>query len=456
MDWIALFNNKINGLVWGPATLFLLLGLGVYLTVRTGFFQLTHFKTMFKKTIGDLGKPRRFEKNGVSPFQAVSTALAGTLGTGNIVGVATAIAAGGPGAVFWMWVSSFFGMITKYGEVLLAVHYREEKNGTLCGGPMYYIEKGLNSKVLANIFCIFCALASFGIGSMVQTNSASEALYGGFGISRFVTAVVFTILSAFVIIGGVKRIGSITEKIVPFMALCYTAFTIAALICNFNRIDDAFAMIFSSAFSFRSVVSGGVGYAVSQAIRYGISRGVFSNEAGLGSAPIAHAAADTESPVEQGFWGMFEVFFDTIVMCTLTALVILTSDAFFIMPGSPTLTLDAFSQTIGNFSKQFIAVSMAFFAFASVVGWAYYGERAVEYLFGNRFINIYRIVYVISAGVGAICQVGIVWEISDTLNGLMVIPNLAAIIILSPKIISITNRYKSVEKIIKTIEFKAK
>lgn len=442
MDWIVQWNNKLNGLVWGPVMLLLLLGFGIYLTVRTGFFQLTHFKTMWKKTIGALGKPRQFKEDGISPFQAVSTALAGTLGTGNIVGVATAIVAGGPGAVFWMWVSALFGMMTKYGEVLLAVYYRSKQGGSLCGGPMYYMEKGIHSKLLARIFCVFCALASFGIGSMVQSNSASEALKSGFGVSSWVTGFVFVVFSAFVILGGVKRIGAITEKIVPFMAVCYTLFAIIALFCNWNRIDDAFRLIFTSAFCSRSIVAGGAGYAVSQAIRYGVSRGVFSNEAGLGSAPIAHAAADTNSPVEQGFWGMFEVFFDTIVMCTLTALVILTSDAYCSQVQSTSLTLDAFSQTVGKFSEQFIAVAMAFFAFASIIGWAYYGEKSVEYLLGNRFVKGYRTLYVLSTGIGAVCSVHLVWEISDTLNGLMAIPNLIALLLLSPKIIEVTQKYK--------------
>lgn len=446
MDRILQLNSMINGFVWGPIMLLLLLGFGVYLTIRSGFFQVTHFKMMWKKTLGALRKPRQFQENGISPFQAVSTALAGTLGTGNIVGIATAIIAGGPGAVFWMWVSAFFGMMTKYGEVLLAVHYRTNKNGVLCGGPMYYMERGLYSKTLAKLFCLFCVLASFGIGSMVQSNSASEALKSGLGISPWATSFVFMMLSAFVILGGVKRIGSITEKIVPFMAVCYTLFAIVALCLNWQRIDDAFEMIFVGAFSEGSVIAGGTGYAVSQAIRYGFSRGVFSNEAGLGSAPIAHAAADTNSPVEQGFWGMFEVFFDTIVMCTLTALVILTSDAFLLGSQSTSLTLDAFSQTIGTFSEQFIAVSMAFFAFASIIGWAYYGEKSIEYLLGEGWIKGYRILYVISAGIGCVCSVHVVWEVSDTLNGLMAIPNLITLLLLSPKILSLTKKYRKTGK----------
>lgn len=451
MDLLFQANDVVNAAVWGPFMLILLLGFGVCITIATKFFQFTHFPLMLKKTLGSLFHQKKDREHGISPFQAVSTALAGTLGTGNIIGVATAIVSGGPGAIFWMWVSAFFGMMTKYAEVVLAVKYRSfGENGEPVGGPMYYISKGMNCKWLAVVFCIFCCLASFGIGSMVQSNSVSGALYVTFHIPAFITGILLAVLVAVVILGGVQRIGKITEKVVPFMAVSYTFFAVLALCFHFSAIDDAFCLIFQSAFTYHAAIGGGIGYTVSMAIRYGMSRGVFSNEAGLGSAPIAHAAADTKSPVEQGMWGIFEVFFDTIVMCTLTALVLLTSGLCQTGLDGADLTLGAFSSSVGSFAEQIIAIAMVFFAFASMIGWAYYGEKSIEYIFKKRmFITAYRVIYVLSVALGAVAALSAVWEISDTLNGLMIIPNLAALIYLSPVVVKETKLYLKQRKGVK-------
>lgn len=448
MNFLMHLNQAINQVVWGPVMITLLLGFGLLLSISLRFFQFFKCPLIIKKTIGGLFSSKNKQSNGISPFQAVSTALAGTLGTGNIIGVGIAIVSGGPGAVFWMWISAFFGMMTKYAEVMLAVKFRSynEKNEPI-GGPMYYIDKGMKCKWLANVFCIFCILASFGIGSMVQSNSVSEALFATFHLSPLITGILLSLFAALVILGGIKRIGSICEKIVPLMALFYCIFVILALIVNASQIPHAFLSIVHSAFSSKSIIGGGIGYSVQIAIRYGFSRGIFSNEAGLGSAPIAHAAANTNSPVEQGMWGIFEVFFDTIISCTMTALVILTSNLPIQNTNGAQLTLHAFSSAIGNISQYVIAISMIFFAFASMIGWAYYGEKCIEYLLNKKqIISGYRFLYIFSIIIGAIGNLGIVWQISDTLNGLMAVPNMAALIFLYPVICKETKSYLSNHK----------
>lgn len=441
MDYLLKASDVVSKIVWGPVMLFLILGVGLYLTVRTRFFQITHFADMLKNTVGSFHKSRQNKTKGISPFQAVSTALAGTLGTGNIVGVATAIVAGGPGSVFWMWVSAVLGMIIKYSEVLLSVKYRVFEGKSPHGGPMYVMDRGMNSKVMAKCFCLFCVFASFGIGSTVQSNSAAAALYSGLNIPKIVSAVGFFIFSLLVIVGGVKRIGATTEKVVPAMAFLYTFMAIAIIFINFKYIPSAFIQIVKGAFGVRSAVGGVEGYTINSAIRFGLSRGIFSNEAGLGSAPIAHAAADVESAPKQGQWGMFEVFFDTVVMCTVTALVILTTGASAGCSDGSQMTINAFSIRLGGLAGGAIAVSMAFFAFASIIGWAYYGEQSVKYLIGGRFLTVYRIVYSVSAGVGCVCALSTVWRISDALNGLMAIPNMISIAVLSSVVIKETENY---------------
>ncbi len=443
METISNINSVINSFVWGPYMLVLLVGTGVFITFATGFFQISRIKLWCSKTFGSLRKKNTAGKN-ITPFQAVSAALASTVGTGNIAGVATAIVAGGPGAVFWMWVSAFFGMMTKYSEVLLAVHFREkDKNGIHYGGPMYYIEKGVKAKWLAVAFAFFGAFASFGIGNMTQSNSIAGALQS-FSIPPIVTGIVFAVLSALVIIGGIKRIATVTEKLVPFMAVLYFFGAVVLLIMNASAIPEAFSVIFASAFNIKSVGGGVMGYGIAQAMRYGVARGVFSNEAGLGSAPIAHAASESKNPAEQGLWGIFEVFVDTIIICTLTALIVLTSGLY--QSGElsgAALTAGAFELGFGSAGNIFLSVSLICFAFSTIIGWSYYGERCLGYLSKNNKIvtQVYRLLFIISIVVGATLELTLVWNIADTLNGLMAIPNLVALLILSGTIIAITKKY---------------
>lgn len=450
-DTIGHWNDGLQKILIGLVVMGLLVAVGVYLTIRTRGFQFTHFFDAFRKTLGSLfgGRKKQRSQNGVTPFQAVTTALAGTMGTGNIVGVATAIVAGGPGAVLWMWVSAFFGMITKYAEVFLAVHFREkDETGQNVGGPMYYLSRGLHSKWLAVIFALFCALASFGIGNATQSNSIAQALDAAFHIPTVLTGIICAVLVGVVILGGVRRIAGVTEKIIPFISIVYILGSVAALCINFRMIPDAFGLIFRYAFNFRAFGGGAAGYVLSNAIRYGFSRGIFSNEAGLGSAPIAHGAADTDSPVRQGMWGIFEVFLDTIVVCTLTTLVILTSGIWDCGLNGAALTTAAYGASLGGYASIFIAVSTALFAFATLVGWSYYGERCVSYLFHNkRAVTIYRVIYVLVVFLGAVMELNLVWNLSDTLNGLMALPNLVGIVGLSPLVIRMTREYHRTGKL---------
>ncbi|HIZ56030.1 MAG TPA: sodium:alanine symporter family protein [Firmicutes bacterium] len=438
-------HQVIHQLISGPAMLLWMVGVGIFLSVRTRFFQFTHFIDVFKTLFHGIfkTKPKSGHKSGITPFQSLTTALAGTLGTGNIVGVATALAAGGPGAVFWMWVSAFFGMVTKYAEIVLAVRYRKTNaKGEYTGGPMYYMEHGLHWKKAGSVYAVLCILASFGIGNTTQANAAVEALHAGFGFSKGGCAFLLAFLAGLVMLGGIRRIGKITEKFVPVMAVFYTGAAFVVLFQNAGAIPEAFVLIFRSAFNFRAVGGGITGYFVLRSLRYGVSRGVFSNEAGLGSSSIAHAAADTDSPVRQGMWGIFEVFVDTIVMCTLTTLVILTSGLWNSGLDGATLTLAAFTQALGKPAGWIIAVSTALFAFAALLGWSYYGEKCMEYLFhGKRGQWVYRFCYIALAWVGGLAQLELVWDIADTLNGLMAIPNLAALLLLSGEVKHLTENY---------------
>lgn len=446
MDFIMQLNSTVNGFVWGPPMLFLLVGTGIYLTIRTNFFSVLRLGYVLKNTFFKMFSKEVRGEGEITPFQAVATALAATVGTGNVAGVATAIALGGPGAIFWMWVSAIFGMTTKFGEVVLAVKYREKtEDGRFVGGPMYYIQNGLKMKWLAVIFSIFGALAAFGIGNMVQSNSVAAALQESFNIPPIATGVVLAILTALVIIGGIKRIGAVTEKLVPLMAAIYIAGAIVIIIGNASHIPEAFGLIFKHAFTPAAATGGFAGATIATAMRRGISRGVFSNEAGLGSAPIAHAAATTDHPVRQGLWGVFEVFMDTIVICTLTALAIMVSGLWDSGVTGAALTTQAFNESIPG-GGIIVSIGIVLFAFSTILGWAYYGERCAEYLLGKGAIMPYRIIWIPAVVLGAVGGLEFLWDLADTLNGLMAIPNLIGVLLMSGTIITLTKEYFAKEK----------
>ena len=451
MEFITHWNGVINGIVWGPPVLALLIGTGILLTVRVGFIQVRKFGVIMKHTLGSLFGPDAHKKDesGVTPFQAVATALASTVGTGNITGVATAVTLGGPGAIFWMWISAFFGMMTKYAEVLLAVKFREKnERNEWVGGPMYYIENGLGWKWLAVIFAVFATIASFGIGNMTQSNSIANALQSTVGISPLVTGIIVAIGAGIVILGGIKRIAQVTEKLVPFMGLFYVILGVATLIMNFGNLPEAFRLIFYCAFNPDAALGGATGYTVMLAIRYGFARGVFSNEAGLGSAPIAHAAANTDSPVKQAFWGAFEVFFDTFIICTITGLVVVSSGAWTSGLQGTSLTIAAFGNSLGSIGEWGVTIGTVLFAFSTILGWSYYGEKSIEYLFKDTSLVGgvklgYRVAFVLMTIFGAVGSLQLVWDIADTLNGLMAIPNLIALVALSGIVVKLTKEHFS-------------
>ena len=438
----------------------LLISAGLFLSIKTRFLQFRRFDYILKNTIGQLfNKNLHHQDDGsVSPFQAVTTALAGTIGTGSIAGVSTALVLGGPGAVFWMWISALLGMVTKYSEIVLAIKFREKnEKGAYVGGPMYYIKNGLGKKWLAGAFAAFAMIACIGTGNATQSNSISGVLNMNFSIAPWITGVVLTIIVGVVIIGGVKRIASVNEKLVPVMAVFFILASILALVFNAEKIPYAFSLIFKEAFNFKSAFGGISGYSILSAMRYGVGRGVFSNEAGLGSAPIAHSASSAESPVKQGLWGVFEVFITTIVICTMSAVVILTSgiysDAYAsgVAPevSGAALSSAAFNEAIPYIGGFGIAVSTVFFALSTMLGWAYYGEASVGFLFKNHSrtaINIYRVVYVVFVFVGAIAEINTVWLIADCFNALMALPNLIALIALSGLVVKLTREHFAKEK----------
>mgnify|MGYP001123865413 CR=1 FL=1 len=450
IETIESVNSVINGFVWGPVMLLLLVGTGILLTIRAGFPQLTKLGTIMKSTVGSLFGEDAHKKDeaGISPYQAVATALASTVGTGNITGVATAIVAGGPGAVFWMWVSALFGTMTKFAEVTLAVKFRQKnERGEWVGGPMYYMENGLNAKWLGVIFACFATLASFGIGNMTQSNSIATALNETVGISPVVTGVVVAIIVAFVILGGIKRIAEVTERLVPVMGVIYVLLGVITIALNLDKLPGAFAIIFQGAFAPQSVLGGVMGYTIMNAIRFGFARGVFSNEAGLGSAPIAHAAANTDNPVKQGMWGAFEVIFDTFIICTITSLVVVMSGMYTAegLDGAA-LSIAAFNQSVGMFGTVGVTIGTVLFALSTLLGWSYYGEKSIEYLFktkswvGNVKLG-YRVVFIVMSFVGAVGGLQLIWAIADTLNGLMAIPNLIALVLLSGTVTKLVKDY---------------
>lgn len=569
VEVITSVNSAINGVVWGIPMLVLIIATGIYMTVRTHFFQITKFGHWCSETFLAIFKKKSVtktnEKKAISQFQALSTALAATIGTGNIAGVATAIAVGGPGAVFWMWLSAFFGMMTNYSENVLGIFYRKKNDhGEWSGGAMYYINEGLKdrkgfkhlAKPLAVLFSCFCVLASFGIGNMTQVNSISSAMKSNFNIPNIVTGVVLAVIAGLVIVGGIKRIASVTEKLVPFMALFYIVGCLIIFISNYKQIPYVFSSIFSNAFNFSAVAGGVGGYIIKRAVTMGFKRGVFSNEAGLGSSVMVHSASDVKEPVVQGMWGIFEVFFDTIIVCTLTAFVLLSSPAesktfddamqsisteaqyfeihtpgageavsliddnvnplYKLAPadaaegsyteykaktaygqeltlkfmnadsaagesdftfanimevrgiqakdangnlltdenGNPViesveiaevngvpLVTYAFSLRLGHIAGKILAIAILLFAFSTVLGWSFYGTKALEYLFGTKATAVYKIIFVLFVIVGCTMNLSLAWDIADTLNGLMAIPNLIGVLLLSATVVRITNNY---------------
>lgn len=458
-------NGYLNDFIWGPIMLVFFLLVGLMFTVRTKVFQISHVKywlditflSLFKK--GNKKVLRTDDKHSISQFQSLCTALAATIGVGNISGVAVALALGGPGAIFWMWLSAFLGMMTNYAENTLGIKYRyRNEKGNWVGGAMIYIEKGLGWKWLAVIFSVFCALASFGIGNLSQGKEIANGLKTSFGIPFWVTALLIMFFVGLVIVGGIKRIASVTEKVVPFMAITYIIGALVVIFANVTAVPAAFGAIFSNAFRFQSMGGGIAGFTVMVAMRRGISRGVFSNEAGLGSSVMVHSASDVKEPVIQGMWGIFEVFADTIVVCTMTALTILTSGVYNMtayeacaktgaeleasgLLSGVALTSAAFETVFGSLGGKFISIAVVLFAFSTILGWSYYGERAIEYLFGIKAIPAYKVLFLAVIFVGCNISLDLAVDISDTFNGFMALPNLIAITLLSGQVVQMTKDY---------------
>jgi len=442
--------NFLGGIVWGPVGIVLLVGTGILMTILLKAIQFRKLKYSFKLISGKFDNPE--DEGEISHFQALSAALSATIGTGNIAGVGTAIALGGPGAVFWMWITALFGMGLKYCEALLSLNFRTiHEDGSVSAGPMYYIEKGLGQKWLAVLFAFFAVVASFGIGNMVQANSVAEPALNSFGIPKLATGITLGVLTLLVIIGGIKRIGQVASKLVPFMALFYIISALLIIILNIDKIGSAFSVIFAHAFTPSSAAGGFAGATVAQALRFGVARGVFSNEAGLGSAPIAHGAAKTKEPVREGLVAMVGPFIDTIVICTMTALVIVITSSYELSDAAgkgltgAVLTSTAFNTGLdmGNAGQYIVSLGIIFFAFSTIISWSYYGDRSIEYLLGEKAVLPYRIIYCILIPVGAYMKIGFVWNFSDVANGLMAWPNLIAIIFLSPVVIKMTKEYFS-------------
>ena len=457
-------NSAINGVVWGWPALILLGFVGVLMTILTRFYQVGHFGHWIKHTIGAIFGDKHVTKHtndkSISQFQSMCTALAATVGTGNIVGVAGAIAVGGPGAVFWMWVIAFFGMMTSFSENVLGILYRKKNvNGEWCGGAMYYLKDGLGAKkgckkigaVLAVLFSVFCLLASFGIGNMSQVNAMVSNVKTAFGVPTWITGIVLLILTAAVILGGLKSIARITEKLVPFMVIIYFIGAVVIICLHGGTVPAVFVSIFKGAFSLQSAAGGVVGAGIATAMKWGFKRGVFSNEAGLGSSVMVNSSSNVKEPVRQGMWGIFEVFVDTIIVCTLTALVILSSGAIDLdtglmtaaaeAVGSSSLVSYAFSQTFGPVGAAFVAIAILLFAYSTVLGWSHYGSTACEYLFGTKSKTYYRLIFVVIVFLGSVMTAQLAWDISDTFNGLMMLPNLIGVLVLSPVVVRCTRNY---------------
>lgn len=456
LDIITSVNTALNNFIWGIPAMVCIIGVGLYLSISTGFIQIRKFGYAMRCTIGRMFKKREASDGAITPFQAVCTALAATVGTGNIAGVAGAIALGGPGAVFWMWVSAFLGMCTKFSEVVLAVHYRERNaQGDYVGGPMYYIKNGLGDKWmwLAYLYAFFGACAVFGTGNATQVNTITAAIdsalinYGlldasGMEFFNLIIGIVIAILVGLILIGGVKRIGAVAEKLVPIMALLYVGLAIGLIALNIERVPNVFVSIFKGAFN-PSAVTGGVVGSLFLSMKNGVSRGIFSNEAGLGTGSIAHACADTRKPIKQGMFGIFEVFMDTIVICTMTAFVVLLSgvDIPFGQAAGAELTISGFTSVYGNWVSIFTAISMCCFAFTTIIGWGLYGARCIEFFFGSKVIKVYTLLYALVAIVGATMDLDIIWGVSDTFNGFMAVPNLIAVFLLAPTVVRLLKEH---------------
>ena len=453
---IETINTAVNNFIWGVPAMVCIFGVGLYLSIRTNFLQIRKFPYAIKTTLGRIFRKRDASDGAITPFQAVCTALAATVGTGNIAGVAGAIAIGGPGAIFWMWVSALFGMCTKYAEVTLAVHYREiNANGELVGGPMYYIKNGLSKKWhwLAYLFAAFGVLTVFGTGNATQVNTITTAINSALlnynvisesavSTSNLIIGIIIAILIAMILLGGIKRIGHVTEKLVPFMALLYILLGLGVILLNIQNVPAVFASIFRGAFQPRAV-TGGIVLSMFTSLKKGVSHGILSNEAGLGTGSIAHACADTKKPVKQGMFGIFEVFTDTIVICTLTALVILCSGVAvdYGKAAGAELTILGFTSTYGSWVSIFTAIAMCCFAFSTAVGWGLYGARCIEFLFSEKVIKPFMVIYSLVAILGATANLGLMWSIAETFNGLMAIPNLIALFLLSGTVVKLTKEY---------------
>ncbi len=435
--------NKIDSFVWGLPLIVLLLGTGVYLTVRLKGIQFTQL--LHSLYLAFIKRKEKGDAEGdISHFEALMTALSATVGTGNIAGVATAIIAGGPGALFWMWITGLFGMATKYSEAVLAVHYRvTDEYGQMAGGPMYYLKNGLKSPFLAFLFALFTSIAAFGIGNMVQSNSVADAVRSSFGVPVYITGIILAVATAIVILGGIKSIGRVTSFLVPFMIVVYMGAAILVIILEFDKIPYIFKLIIDSAFSGHAAVGGFAGATVRQALRFGVARGIFSNESGLGSSPIAAAAAKTKHPVTQALVSMTQTFIDTIVVCSMTGFVILVTGSWKLQGvNGASLTSVAFSNALGENAGSFIvALGLILFAYSTILGWSYYGEKAIEYLLGAKAIKPYRVVFVILVLVGSILKIDVVWTLADIFNGLMAVPNLIALLGLSGVIVKVTKDY---------------
>lgn len=461
MEIIEQINSVVNNFIWGVPAMLCIFGVGLYLSIRTNFLQIRKFSYAIKTTIGRMFRKKNASDGALTPFQAVCTALAATVGTGNIAGVAGAIAIGGPGAVFWMWVSALLGMCTKFAEVTLAVHFREKNaNGDLVGGPMYYIKNGLGKKWmwLAYLFAAFGVLTVFGTGNATQVNTITTAINSALlnyhvipesavSISNLMIGIIITILVGMILLGGIKRIGQVTEKLVPFMALLYIILALGVVLINIKVLPAVFVSIIRGAFQ-PSAVTGGVVGSMFMSMKKGVSRGIFSNEAGLGTGSIAHACADTRKPVKQGMFGIFEVFADTIVICTLTALVILCSQVpvTYGAAAGAELTIQGFTSVYGDWVSIFTALAMCCFAFSTILGWGLYGARCIEFLFSEKVIKPFMVAYSLVAILGATANLGLMWSIAETFNGLMAIPNLIALFLLSGTVVKLVKDYFASEE----------
>jgi AGCS family alanine or glycine:cation symporter len=441
MELITEWIKALNGIVWGVPMLILILGTGLVLMLGLKFMpirKIPHGFSMLKRGLKEQGE------GDIIPFNALMTSLSATIGTGNIAGVATAIFLGGPGALFWMWMTALVGMATKYAEAVLAVHFREtDENGNKVGGPMYYIKNGLSPKLkwLAVLFALFGALAGFGIGNTIQANSVADALNAKFAIEPLITGIAMSVLVALVLVGGIKRIAVVAGKLVPFMALAYLIAGLIILVLHIDLVPEAFSLIFTYAFTPIAATGGFAGAAVAAAIQFGVARGIFSNEAGLGSAPIAHASAATDSPVRQGTVAMLGTFIDTIIICSITGLAIIVSGAWTSGETGASLSALAFESALPGWGAYVVTLGLSVFAFTTILGWSVYGERCVEYLFGVKSIIPFRLVWIVAIPVGATANLSFIWLVADTLNAMMALPNLVALLLLSPLVFKLTREY---------------